>query len=44
VAVEQFKVMLLTERISFESSGLTTLSREQVLGARHVLLLSTTSS
>jgi hypothetical protein len=44
VAVEQFKVMLLTERISFESSGLTTLSREQVLGARHVLLLSITSS
>lgn len=44
VAVEQFKVMLLTERISFESSGLTTLSREQVQGARHVLLLSTTSS
>jgi len=43
VAVEQFKVMLLTERISFESSGLTTLSREQVLGARHVLLLSITS-
>ena len=30
VAVEQFKVMLLTERISFESSGLTTLSKEQV--------------
>lgn len=44
VAVEQFKVMLLTERISFESSGLTTLSREQVQGARHVLLLSITSS
>lgn len=35
VAVEQFKVMLLTERISFESSGLTTLSKEQVQGALH---------
>lgn len=45
VAVEQFKVMLLTERISFESSGLTTLSKEQVQESGcTTLLLSTTSS